>query len=193
MAANDLTTLAAVETFLTLESGNEDEALLAQLITAASQQIETVCGRSFVSQSFTETRDGTGAGRLILRNTPVTAIASLWVDTTNIPLSSGFGSATAPTPGYTWQANGIIDLIGYRFRRGRSNVVAGYTAGYATIPADLGAACVEAVAWMYEETDRIGKTSEGMAGQTTTFKLTALSPRAQDIVNRYVRVAPGYP
>ena len=159
MAAGDLTTLATLEQWLGLASGNADEALLGRLITAASGFIENWCGRKFVSQAYTETRDGPGGSRLIFAHSPVTVVASVVVDDIAIP---------AGTPGYHF-TDLMIDLSGYRFTAGRQNVALSYTAGYAVIPAELEQACIELCAFRYRELDRIGISSKGMAGESTSF------------------------
>lgn len=70
-----LTTLAALEAYLGLDPGNADEAVLSQLVAAASGMIATYCNRDFLSASYTETRCGTGGFVLPLAATPITAVA----------------------------------------------------------------------------------------------------------------------
>jgi hypothetical protein len=111
-------------------------------------------------RQFTDRYDGNGKHRLMLRNWPVTAIASLVVDSTAI--------AAAPTPGagVSWQSGYLLapwdgtppgriqalDLRGHWFCPGRQNVLVSYTAGYqvsaeaATVPASPGPYTVTAQA-----------------------------------------------
>ncbi len=189
MAAGDLTTLASLEQYLSLASGNSDEPVLAALTTAASAFVATYCGRSFLSASFTENRNGTGGRALGLKNTPVTAVASLTIDGDSIPASSGFG-----TPGY-WVADdgGMVLLRGYRFRRGLGNVAIAYTAGYATVPADLQQAVNELVALRFKERKHFDQSSENVAGQTTAFIVKDMKESTRAILDRYQRVVPGWP
>src|SRR5271156_3343159 len=94
---SDLTTLADLEAWLGLASGNADEALLQRLIGAVGAAAESWCGRVFAVSSCTETRDGTGGRRLSFANTPVTAVAAVTIDSVAIPPSPG-----APAHGYLW-------------------------------------------------------------------------------------------
>lgn len=196
MAAGDLTTLANLEQYLGVASGDEDEPLLSALISAASAFIQTACGRQFAWQAYTEMRDGTGGQRLFLPNTPVTAVTSLYVGITAVPASSGFGSSSPPSPGYIFKPNGALDLIGYRFHRGNSNVVISYQAGYAPLPADLVQAANELAAHQYREINRLGIQTEagaGPQGQSQSYVIKDAPPRVQSVINRYTRVVPGYP
>ena len=49
----DLTTLADLEAWLGLSSGNADEPVLSRLISAVSAAAESWCGRSFAVASRT--------------------------------------------------------------------------------------------------------------------------------------------
>lgn len=185
MAAGDLTTLASLEQFLTLASGNGDEALLSALISAASAVMVTYCGRQFLEQSFTETRDGKGTRVMPLLNTPIVSVASLTIGTDTIPA----GVAVGTPAGYYFDANRLM-LNGYRFWRGLGNVQIQYTAGYASVPLDVQQACNELVALRYKERKHFDQRSEGgVAGQTTTFFVGDLRPSTKLVLDRYKRVA----
>src|SRR6185437_9998173 len=88
MAFGDLTTLSDVK--LWLQTGQNafpatDDALLARLITAASQFIQSWLNRQVASGDWLEVRDGTGGQRLTFANAPVGAVLSLSVDGVAIP------------------------------------------------------------------------------------------------------------
>ncbi len=182
MAASDLTTLADLEQWLDLPAGNADEPLLSRLITAASDYIQTWCARSLASQSYTETRDGTGGARLAFLQTPATAVASLIIDGQAIPPGDA-----ASTPGFYFTPT-LLNLNGYLFRRGLSNVVISYTAGFATIPPEIEQAAIELIAWRYREIDRTGMAAKGIAGETTTFVIKDMPPSVATILAAYRRV-----
>ncbi|GIW79439.1 MAG: hypothetical protein KatS3mg105_1246 [Gemmatales bacterium] len=55
-------------------STNDDEPVIATLITSASRAVERFCRRVFVATPFDETYDGTGETRLYLRQFPVIRI-----------------------------------------------------------------------------------------------------------------------
>jgi hypothetical protein len=188
----DLTTLTLVEQFLSppLGSGNADEPVLAALITAASAFVVTYVGWPVLSGSFTETRNGTGGRVLSLKNRPVTAVSTLTIDGVSIPPSSGFGTA-----GYWVSDDGTMLLLrGHRFERGLGNVTIAYTAGYATVPADLQQAVNELVALRFKERkhfDQAGETINGAQG--TTFIVKDMRESTRMVLDRYRRVAPGWP
>jgi hypothetical protein len=181
----DLTTIDTVEQWLGLASGNQDEALLERLISAASGLIETWCGRTFASQSYVETRDGTGGRRMAFINGPVTSVSSVMVSGQSIPP----GDAVT-TPGYYFSPTMLI-LNGHVFRRGLGNVTISTIAGYATIPAEVEQACIELVSFRYRELDRIGLASKGLAGETTAFVIKDMPPSVASLLDLYRRVVPG--
>lgn len=184
MAAGDLTTLASLEPILGLTPGNTDEALLAQLITAASGFIASWCGCGFVSQSYSETRDGSGGRRMPFGYTPVSAVTGLAID--GIAVAPGDANAT---PGYYFTPT-MLYLNGFVFARGLGNVALSYTAGYATVPAEVAEACNELVAFRYRELERIGMSSKGLAGETTAFVVRDMPPSVATLLETYRRVVP---
>jgi len=184
MAPGDLTTLALVDAQLGLPSGNADEAVLSGLITGVSAFIATYCQREFQVSTYSDAWDGKGARRMAFPNWPVIAVTSLVIGGVTIPAGDPVSA-----PGYYTNANTLM-LNGYCFTPGFGNVQIAYQAGYATIPADLELAAREAVIWMYRERLREGKASEAIAGETTSYRLVSLPPRAQAIVDLYRKVVP---
>jgi hypothetical protein len=184
MSSSDLTTLANLEAWRGLASGNQDEALLSRLITAASSYIETWCDRQFASQSYTETRDGTGAPRMAFAQTPVSAVASVTIDGQNIPP----GDAVS-TPGFYFTPT-MLYLNGYAFHRGLGNVALVYTAGLAATPPEIEQACIELAAFRYREMERTGVASKALAGETTSFVIRDMPPAVATILAAWRRVVP---
>jgi uncharacterized phiE125 gp8 family phage protein len=183
MATGDLTTLANVKAWFSPPlATSSDDALLTRLITAASQFIQTWLGRSFATQSYSETRDGDGGQKLAFAHGPVTAVTSVTVDGIAIPVAS------APqTPGYVFSP-GVLYLIGgYCFRRGAQNVAVTYTAGYAATPPEIEQACIELVALRYRERDRIGQVSKNLAGEVVSFAQKDMPPDVQTLLEQYRR------
>ena len=181
---SDLTNLADLEAWLGLASGNDDEPLLARLITAASAFIETWCDRQFAAQTYTEVRDGTGAVRMAFAQTPVTAVTSVAIDGHAIPP----GDAVS-TPGYYFTA-AMLMLNGHAFARGYGNVQLSYTAGFAATPADIEQACIELAAMRYRELGRIGVASKSVAGESTSFVIKDMPPSVATILAPWRRVLP---
>jgi len=177
---SDFTTLAAVKEYLgQKETATTDDALLSKLISRASAFIVTYTSREFLTKSYDETRDGNGATRLILRNQNVTAVASVAIN--GQPISPG-GSITKQ--GF-WFSGRWIYLNGSRFPLGFGNINIAYTAGFATIPADIEQVCIELVANKYKRKERVGEVSKNINGMVVSFSTTDLSTDHRDILDFY--------
>jgi hypothetical protein len=154
---------AAKEVEIAYSINTADDALLARLVSAASAAILGEIERDIFSQNYTEIRDGHGGQRLVLKNTPVTAVASVKVDGVSIP-----PAATGINTGYRFTTTAVT-LNGYSFTRGLGNVEIAYTAGYAAAPQDLEQICIDLAALLYKERGRIGLESESLGESTTTY------------------------
>ena len=76
-ASGDLTTKAAVKTYLGLTGTTEDDRIDA-LIDRVSQAIESHCNRAFASTAYSKERhDGNGLTRLRLKHYPVSLVSRL--------------------------------------------------------------------------------------------------------------------
>ena len=152
-------------------SVNTHDTLIASLIAAAQDLIETDTGRRFDETTYTdEAYDGTGTGTLQLRQYPVTALTSVKV------LDSAGGTTDIDIAGLRLKADiGLVHLAGSRFGRvvrddfgavehtgfghspsfprGFSNILVTYTAGYTsgTMPAGLKQVMFEIVADLYAQ------------------------------------------
>lgn len=136
----DLTTLAAVKIALGITTG-DDDARISTWITQASKRIETYCNRVFVVETVSEAfRLDRSLDKLVLGRSPVVAITSVTEDgeavlAADYELDAGPGflmrlDDDEPT---TWPAVKITVV---------------YSAGFATIPADLAGACIAMVSLM---------------------------------------------
>ena len=183
----DLTTLSAVESYLSLDpnnpltAGNSDEPLLSSLIGACGAFFETVTGRSFGLATHTEIRDGMGSQDMFVRNPPIVSISAITIGLETIPAGGPL------SPGYLFDDKRII-LRGYRFWKGLMNVSLTYTGGYATIPDDLAQACIEQVALRYKERPHFDMSSKSNAGETTSFVMADMKPSTKAVLDRYRRV-----
>jgi hypothetical protein len=190
MAFGDLCPLGDVTAWL--QTGQNpfpatDDALLARLVTAASQFIQTWLGRQIGLSDWIEIRDGNGGQRLAFANFPVTQVWSLSIDGLAIPpapAGGGFGA------GYVFSPTELA-LRGYVFTRRAQNVAVTYTAGYASVPPDIAQACVELVCQRYRERGRIGEASKAlMSGETVTFSQKDMSDDVKTLLAQYRAVAP---
>lgn len=179
MAAGDLTTLASVKTWLGI-TATTDDVQLARMVTAASDYIKAWLSRDITSTIYTnEKYHGTGNGTLVVRQWPITAIASITVD----------GSLVDPSL-YAFDGRFIYLNNGYAFNKGRANVVVTYTAGYTTTPPSLEQACIEFIGMKYRERERIGHSSKNIGGETVAFIVTDLHPNVKTILRQYSNKVP---
>ena len=195
MAYGDLTTLADVKAWLQTGANPfpaTEDALLARLIAAASEFIQSWLGRPVASADWLEIRDGTGGQLLAFANIPVTAVLALSIDGIAIPPApppedmgaTGFGA------GYTFTPTELA-LRGYVFTRRPQNTAVTYTAGYTTTPPDIAQACIELVAQHYRERTRIGEVSKALGGgETVTFSQKDMSDPVKTLLSQYRSVAP---
>ncbi len=190
MAFGDLTTLADVKAWL--QTGQDafpdtDDALLARLITAASQFIQNWLGRQIAPGDWQEVRDGGGGQRLAFANFPVSAVLSLSIDGTAIPPAPSDGGYGA---GYVFTPTGLA-LRGYLFTRRAQNVIVSYTAGYPVPPPDIAQATIELVATRYLERTHIGEVSRALGGaETVSYSQQDMSDDVKLLLSQYRAVAP---
>jgi hypothetical protein len=190
MPYGDLTTLADVKAWL--QTGVNpfpatDDALLARLVTAASEFIQNWLGRQIATADWLEVRDGTGGQLFAFANIPVTAVLSLTIDGIAIPAAPADGSFGA---GYSFTPTELA-LRGYVFTRRPQNTIVTYTAGYATTPPDITQACIELVCQRYRERTRIGEVSKALGGaETVTYSQKDMSDSVKTLLSQYRLVAP---
>lgn len=140
-----LTSLGNAKAWLPITT-TADDLLVQRLIDGASKFILGQLNRAtLLSHAVTEVINGTGSLRQMLRQWPVTSIASLSIDgvavtaSTTPPLGTGYMASL--WDGYVPGGLSEIQLVGSAFTRGLSNVSIGYVAGYlvaneaGTIPA----------------------------------------------------------
>lgn len=192
-APTPLTDLATCKAWLGIPSGTTtSDAILNNLIAAVSGQAASYCNRNFGSASYTETYDGNGMSRQWLNQRPVSAVSSVMVNgvaRTQRPANDVGGC------GWTFNKNEIY-LAGMVFNRGYQNVTIAYTAGYViseSLTPDLWQACTEWVALLYKGKDRIGKSSEAIATNSTTFLVKELPIAIKGVLDRYKQVSPVAP
>ena len=178
---SDLVTLTQAKRYLgTTASG--DDALLAELITQVSAAVLNWISRDLMTAPRTETRDGNGKTKLVCHDYPVTAVSSVVVGATSIP-----PAPDALSPGYRFSETAIY-LQGYTFQRGEQNVSIAYTAGLATVPADMQLAVLETIALAYKQRDHIDVSSKSLAGETISYITADLTPAARTRLAPFRRV-----
>lgn len=185
-----LCSLADVKTYFNITTSSED-AVLTALIAAASANIEQYCNRTFAQATYAETRNGNGADSIFVRQSPIVSVQSVLVNGLAVP-----AAADAQHDGFVFDGERIYirsrsrypspSGVVWRFERGVQNVQLAYTAGYATIPADLNQACVEFVGWKRAKRSRIDKKNETLGTQQTQgYDLSAAPASVLAAINSY--------
>lgn len=162
--AIDLTTIEKVKIELGITDTSVD-VLLVTLVTAASRWMMTECGRKFRSSTTTKRFHGDSTFGLTLPFGPVTSVQNVVIDGSQIPPALNPGDA-----GWTLDY-GRVNLVGYVFTTGTSNIEVTFTSGFVTVPEDLDQACVEMTCWMFRNRDRWGLQSRTLhLGESLTFR-----------------------
>jgi hypothetical protein len=183
----DLTTLANVKQWLQIPTAvTTNDALLSELISAASEYIQTFLNRTIASQTYSEARDGKSQDVMMFANYPVSAVSSVQVGSTAIP-----PSPDGIQPGFVFDQTRLI-LVGdkYCFDRGRMNCRFSYTAGFATTPKEIERVCEEMVGLRFKNKDRIGVTSKTLANEVVTFTQADVTDSAEQVLSNYKKVIP---
>lgn len=187
----DLVDSAQATVYLT-ELGQTAPADLDKIITGVSAAMQSYASRNFVSQAYAVTLDGAGSDRVSLPNTPITAVASVSIDGVSVP-----PAPTVTSSGFVFSDTQVL-LRGYRFCRGVQNAAIAYTAGFATIPADIVRACCEgigaAVAQLELSDPRIVEVAAGgtkyRLGSLTELAKVCLTAGVTQVLDQYRRVIP---
>lgn len=184
MAAGDLTSLEKLKAYLGAKAA-DDDLLLADVITRASQWFVSQVNTPIVSATYNETRSGRGSTRLYPEHEPVTSVTSVTVEGTPIP-------ARLTTDGDGWVLDeGAIQLVNYTFTVGFANIVIVYVAEYAVIPADIEGAVIEIAAAAYRRKNHVDVFSQSMNGETTQFQTLTIPATIQTVIDRYRRYSVG--
>jgi hypothetical protein len=192
MEAGDLTTADEVIAYLGPKV-QPDEALIATLVTEASQFIKTYTGNNILSADYTEMRDGTGYEvafpSYVLTQRPITAVSSVSIDGVAVPAAPPPGPTNGQQAGYIFSATKLV-LFGYWVPRRPLCVTIQYTAGFVAVPADLDLLCIKLVALEYRRRTRVGIGSEAVSGVGSRTYTNDLDDLDKLTLNRYLRVAP---
>lgn len=166
-----------VKAYLGITKPDKD-AIIDRLILAVSAHIEKVCGRSFAVQTYIDNFRPAGQASIFLKHGPVTGFTSLVA-----------GGQIMDATRYYRDGRVVALESGSVF--GREAVVATYQAGYATVPEPIKQACIETVALRVREMDRIGEASKSIAGESTSYIVSDLTPSAKALIAPFREVALG--
>lgn len=192
-----LTTVARVKTRMSIDASGFD-TLLLYLINSVTDLVEGECNRRFKETTYTnEVYSIGGSGLLILKQAPVSAVAS-------IQYRAGLKSSPAWTDfaADDWElledgATGIIEFLGSS-SRGINNLRATYIAGYKinfanygdntthTLPADITDLVERIVVKLFKRREAEGKSQDSFNNGSITWKDT-LSTEDQATLAKYRR------
>jgi len=164
--------LTEAKTYLQISS-TEFDTRLSNLITMACSVIESYCGRTFSSNTYTEYHDG-GKSSVYIRNFPINSVSEVWeYDGTQYklltgPLSDGSQPNVAAnansTPQYMWysetgeitrdmvEGDAFLSVIQkQRFFNRPKAVKVVYNGGYDIPPADLKQATLDYLKIIYKD------------------------------------------
>lgn len=187
-SGDDLTTVSQFKTNFNISSSFSDhDTLIQNLITQDSKKIAEYCGgRKFASTSYSSADDnslydGDGTPILLTRQYPIISVSALYDDA-----DRSFGADTLIDSGdyvihYT---EGKIELDGLVFTKARRNVKVSYTAGYATLPADLVCACEQLV--MADYIEHVASVNVATSDEVI-YKPDKLRKDAWAVIERYKR------
>lgn len=192
-----LCSLADAKSWLAIPSATvtEDE-IIARLITAVSYDFIREIRRTdfYPALDYSETREGDGGDRIVLRHWPINSISAVTVGGVTINAS---GSGSPPvTAGYYFDTDLDPERRWEAYLRGSvftdtAVVTIAYNAGYEAVPADANQAVIEWVAHRYKTRQWIGQTSKHMVqGETVQTPESEIPMAVKRVIERYRRFDP---
>lgn len=151
--------------------------LFGLLGDACQDAVERIIGRTFDTRTFTEIYDGNNRSRLYLQHDPIWGLTSVSENGTALAVQSSFVTQTFPMPAVSISPmqDSIVRTDGTLWSTARQmNVLVTYAAGLSGLnndapPTDLQLAVTYWAAKLFRDRDRVGITSETIAGQINAF------------------------
>lgn len=191
-----LTTVAAIKSYLNLSVSTHD-TILATLLAATEARILQHLGRTRIESGAVSNEAHSPNGQsayLVLAEWPATAITSVTLSGT--ALSASDYELQSAEGFLIYLAGGTTPVC---WPAGIRNVVVSYTAGYASVPADIALACIIQTAWDWKRTAFVGDGMGGRLGErqqvvgdgNAIYMVDAWAPEATEILapHRRARVA----
>ena len=178
-----LTTIESVKSYLSITS-EADDAVIARLVQACSEYIQSWLTRDLGLQEYTDIFDGTDGNTHMFSAYPVANVTNLKINNRDIP------SAQDQTQSGFILAERKLALRGYYFTKGLMNCSVTYTAGFVEIPKDIEQAAIEMIAIRYRSRDRVGVVSKSLAGESITFDQNDMPEFIKTKLINYRKVIP---
>lgn len=201
MNPGDLTTVAAVEAYGTIQSNSATDANIQTMISAVSAMFYRMTNlpvTQFSSMAYSEKYNGNDSGRttLMLRHSPIISVESLIIDTQTIPASPDgiqagfiFDDLMIYLIGYGFRPP-VSGFTNYQFGPGVQNIQVQYHAGYTQVPYDLVDAANLAVALWFKQVKNLGEKSVNIQGAVATHDQAVLPPRTLAVFETYKNRVP---
>lgn len=173
MASIDWSTRIAAYLNLGTDTLGSRGELLAAIGSSVQAAIEARTGRTFEAKDYTETYDGNGRRTLFLRWDPIVSVTTVTVD-------------SDVWTDYAVRDGSVTLKYGALFPCGVDNVEVVYRAGYETPPEALVQAGVYWSAEIFKDRDRIGISSIGAGGQTSSY-VRDVPPFVEKLIAPFVR------
>lgn len=160
---------------------------LILFINGVSEVIERYCGRQFLSRVRTETFDGNGTNRVILREgMGATAV-------TTVVYNEDADEVPSASIKYNARTGEVYLDDGYAFEIGFQNCSVTYTAGSATVPDSikLAARMLLKDFWNSDEKQMQAVSSITTEGQTINFEIADIPQRVRGIMRGWIRFRVG--
>lgn len=156
MASIDWSSRIAAYLNLGTDSLGSRGELLAAIGASVQEALEARIGRRFEAQDYTETYDGNGRRTLFLRWDPIVSVTSVEID----------GDAWTD---WVVREGAVTLKYGAVFPEGVGNIEVVYRAGWEVAPPALVQAGVYWAAAIFKDRDRLGISSLGAGGQTSSY------------------------
>jgi hypothetical protein len=187
---NQLITVSEACDELKITSSASITAFLSFIIGEVSSTYESECNTVLRSQSLSGIYDGDGTNELLLRNSPIVSIESVFIRNS---FSDSWTDITSDVDTSTDDYKIILKTK--TFPKGRRTVKTSYTAGYSFSDKrlqPLKLICKEDVAVAYKDSkdDRLGKTSTTFTGNSGagTISFKSLSEEHIKVLNKFKRL-----
>lgn len=186
-----LTSLEMARSHLNISSTDTTQtARLELFINAATARIESMTDRLLKERTITEVRSGRRNNIIVLRQWPVTAIASVKVDTNSVFSAD---SALSADDYQIADDQTSVQIKNQVFSSGTNNIQIVYTAGYNTTDhlgqlADLEIATLWMVEWFYRHRERgdMGRSSKSKGDESVGI-LIDMPPMIEALIKDYKR------
>ncbi|MDB6057117.1 MAG: phage gp6-like head-tail connector family protein [Verrucomicrobiales bacterium] len=187
-----LTQLSTVKTRLNISDTSAD-ILLTSAIAAVSERFDRECNRRFARQIDAIEEFPADSLEICPANWPIETVAGFDLKTNE---TTGW-QPLSPTPDYLVRNHCVISLecaAGSRFQQARVTYTGGYVlpgttpdAGQTALPSDIEQACVEQVAYWYQNRNSIGVLTSTV-GAGSHLPQGDLLPCVASILKKYTRM-----